>query len=120
VAEWYGAAVQIDLMVRPSRALGELLPDGMRQKRGSIIPSPDGTTLRYEGMIEYRGVEMPPEVMFALTVAAGVSAQLIAEWIIRTFGASADHITIDRQQIDLDDEGNVRRVIEERIKVERK
>ena len=107
-------------MVRPQRSLGELLPDGMRQKRGSVVPSPDGTTLRYGGMIEYRGVDMPPEVMFALTVAANVSGQLIAEWIIRTFGASAKKITIDHTEIDLDAEGNVRRIIEDKIKIERK
>ncbi len=45
---------------------------------GQEIPGPPGTRVTYEGVVESRAVDIPPEWWFALTIIASVSAQLIA------------------------------------------
>jgi hypothetical protein len=106
-----GGRVQIEAKV-PYGKLFEIVPS---RQIGSTIASPPGTTVRYEGAVEYRGADIAPEAMFVLTVVGAVSAELIAHWVIATFGESAHKVTINRRQVDVDDEGNVRRIIEEEI-----
>jgi hypothetical protein len=40
---------------------------------------------------------------------------VIAEWLIGLFRRRTDRITINRREIDLDDPGQVRRIVEEEI-----
>jgi hypothetical protein len=109
--------VQIEASIEHGR-LDDLIPGGVRQGVGSIIPSPDGTTVRYEGMDEFRSADIPPIVQFVMDVGANVSAAgviAIGAWIIKSFRPHTSRITINRREIDLDDEGHIRRIIEEEI-----
>ena len=48
-------------------------------------------------------------------VAAGVPATLVADWILGRFRGRAERLTINRRSIDIDDEGQVRRIVTEEI-----
>ena len=87
-------------------------------QRDVAVEGPPGTTVRYQGMIEYRGADIAPVLQFLLDVGSGATATLIAAWVIARFRAKTETLTINRRQIDLDDEGQVRRVIEETIEYE--
>ena len=96
--------------------MNRLAPDGP----GSVVEGPSGATITFEELLESRAVDIPPEAMFAITLIGAASAQLIADglagWIRETFGDSPTTIvTINRRTLDLDDLGQVRRVIEEEI-----
>jgi hypothetical protein len=54
---------------------------GNSYSQGMEIPGPPGTTLRYEGAIESRGVDIPAVYAFVMSVATGVTAAIIADWI---------------------------------------
>lgn len=107
------------LLIEAKIPYGRLFQIVPSMQIGSTIDSPAGTTVSYDGAMEYRGADIAPDALFLLTVVGSVSAQLIAHWVIETFGESAQSVTINRRQIDLDDEGYVRRVIQEELKVER-
>lgn len=40
---------------------------------GEQMPGPEGATVRYEGMVEYRGADIHPVMQFLLDTGAGVS-----------------------------------------------
>lgn len=44
----------------PYPRVGEILPDGFRQTRGSAVASPPGTTVRFDGIVEHRALDFPP------------------------------------------------------------
>ena len=58
---------------------------------------------------------MAPELAFLVSVAAGVSSRLIADWIIDRFRGRTTQPTIIRRIVDLDDTGLVRRVVDEEV-----
>jgi hypothetical protein len=70
-------------------------------------------------MIEFRGADVPPVLQFLMDAGSQVSAGLIVAWIIANFRGRTKKVTINRREIDLDDEGNVRRVVEEEITTRR-
>lgn len=84
---------------------------------GTTIPGPPGTNVTYRGAVETRGAAIPPEWEFLIVVAGQVSATLIAAWIL-DFLRDAQRVTINRRTIELDDAGQVRRVIEEELRIE--
>jgi hypothetical protein len=88
--------------------------------RGTDIPGPAATTVRYEGMLEFRGADIPPVLQFLMDTGSGAVATVIAAWIIDRFRGRAKKVTINRREINLDDEGNVRQIVEEEIKVRRR
>ncbi len=102
----------IEASIRYGTAMPELLPQGMF-RQGVDVVGPAGTTVRYDGMIESRGADIPPALEFLMDVGSGATATLIAAWIIDRFRGRSEKITINRRQVDLDDEGQVRRVVEE-------
>jgi hypothetical protein len=87
----------IEATPRDQSALSELLLEGGDSSHlpvqrsvelaGSTLPGPDGLTIRYEGMLLSRGVDIPPVMQFILDVAAGVPATIIAGWIVSRFRA---------------------------------
>lgn len=98
-----------------------MLPDGpYRTARGTLIEGPAGTTVRYDGQTEFRGADIAPILEFVVQFGAGVTAALVADWIIAKFRGRAEKVKINRREVDLDDEGQVRRVVDEVIEVERK
>jgi hypothetical protein len=69
-------AMLIEATPRDPSALSELLPEGGDPSHhpvqrsvaltGSTVPGPQGVTVRYEGMIEFRGADIPPVMQFVL------------------------------------------------------
>jgi hypothetical protein len=108
--------VQIEVTGMSMPYMRGLLP-GNGDTQGSEIPGPPGTTLRYEGAVEYRAADIPTVYQFVMAVASGVTAKLIADWLCDKFRGHAQKVTINRREIDLDDEGQVRRVVEEEIRI---
>jgi hypothetical protein len=86
---------------------------------GTEIPGPTATTVRYEGMIESRSADIPPVLQFLMDIGSGAVATVIAAWIIDRFRGRATKVTINRREVNLDDEGTVRQIVEEEIKVRR-
>ena len=96
-----------------------IAPDGA----GAVLPGPEGLTIRYDGLIESRGSDIPSVAEFAIFLVGTVSATLIATgltgWIRDTFGERPTmKVTINRHEIDSDDAGQVRRIVEEEIRAE--
>jgi hypothetical protein len=83
------------------------------------VDSPSGLTVRFSGQTEFRSLDVGPLMEFAVAVSAGVTAKLVADWIVAKFRGRTTGITINRRVIDLDDEGQVRRIVEEEIKERR-
>jgi len=118
----------IEATPRDAAALAALLPDDgansnelpvARSVRvtGRVVPSPEGTTVRYRGMQEFRGADIAPVLQFILDVGATVTGTVIAAWLVGKFRGRASRVTINRREIDLDDEGQVRRIVEEEVKI---
>jgi hypothetical protein len=84
-------------------------------RRGEEVHGPPGTVVRYDGLFESRGADVVAVLQFVMDVAANVTATVIAAWIISSFRGRADKVAINRRERDLDDEGHVRRVVEEEI-----
>lgn len=114
-----GMNVLIEASIRYGTALPDLLPEGMF-RQGVDVPGPAGTMVRYEGMVESRGADIAPVLQFLMDVGSGVTASLIVAWIIDRFRGRSTKLTINTRQVDLDDEGQVRRIVEEAIEYERR
>lgn len=108
----------IEASIRYGTDISDLLPDGMFRP-GLDVAGPDGTTVRYEGMTETRGGDIAPVLEFVMQVGSGATALLIGTWIIAKFKGRSEKITINRREIDLDDEGQVRRIVEEQVRIDR-
>lgn len=52
-------------------------------------------------------------------VGAGASVIVIADWITGKFKGRVSKFTINRREVDLNDDGSVRRIVEEEIKLRR-
>jgi hypothetical protein len=106
----------------PYSAVRDVLPDGMRQARDSALPAPAGLTVRYEGMVETRAATIPPELQFVVDIASsavgGVIAGLVTAWVTQSFRGRATKVTINRREINLDDNGQIRQVIEDELRIE--
>jgi hypothetical protein len=97
---------------------GERLPIPIGDLKGREVPAPQGITVRFTGSMEYRSVDTAPDLEFIVDIARGVTVALLATWIRERFRGKVQQFTINRRWVDLDDEGEVRRVIEEEIKSE--
>jgi hypothetical protein len=88
---------------------------------GAETPGPHGTVIRYEGISEFRAVDTQPLLELVILVAGTVSANLISHWIVEKFGKrKAETLTINRHVVDLNDEGQVRRIVEQELRYERR
>jgi hypothetical protein len=92
---------------------GDRLPVPFGELNGREIPSPEGVTVRFTGALQYRSVDVAPLLTFLLAVAAGVPSSVSAQWIVDRFRGRAERVTINRRIIDLDDDGQIRRIVEE-------
>ncbi len=98
------------------RILWDVIP-GNEYAAGMKIPGPPGTTITYEGSMESRSVDIPAVYEFVIQFGAGASSTVVATWLIDKFRGRAQKIEIDRREVDLNDEGQVVRIVEEKIKV---
>jgi hypothetical protein len=87
---------------------------------GATVEGPPNTTIRYDGSTQFRSVDVAPIWDFVIQAGAGVSAALVSHWLIGKFRGRVSHLTINRRVVDLDDEGQVRRVVEDAIELEQK
>jgi hypothetical protein len=75
--------------------------------------------IRYEGLTEYRGADIPSVASFTVDLVRDVSAMMIAtglaDWLMDSFKGRPRKVTIKRRVIELDDRGRVRRLLEEVI-----
>jgi hypothetical protein len=69
--------VLIEATVRAGTDLGDLLPGGLFESDVDVA-GPAGTTVHYDGMVEFRAVDIPPVLQFLMDVGAGTTATLIA------------------------------------------
>ena len=98
---------------------GERVPIPLRELLGKEVPAPEGVTVRFTDTVDFRSQGIGPELTFVLTAFGGIaSAITIADWIIGRFRGRTTRLTINRRIINLDDEGQVRRIVEEEIKSE--
>jgi len=98
----------------------QLAPNGV----GSSMPGPAGVRIVYAGTDEVRAADIPPESLFVITVVGTVAAELIArglaDWLTDNFQGRSERVEVSRRVVELDDRGQVARVIEEQIVAERK
>ena len=81
--------MQIEAKPRDRDTLIALLPEYEGEQlrvpfgglRGKEVRAPEGVTVRFDRAMQYRSVDVAPDLTFILTVAAGVSSGLIVEWI---------------------------------------
>jgi hypothetical protein len=102
------------LEVTLGQPITDLLPD-IFTPIGAVIEGPPGTTVTYVGRTEYRSVDIAPLLEFVIQFGAGVSSTLVAAWIIEKFRGRGSKVTINRREIDFDDEGQIRRIVDEEI-----
>jgi hypothetical protein len=109
------------LDVTPTDPLRELFPDGvLHTPQGTKLVSPEGLTVTYEGAIEFRGVDIAPILQLAVAIATGLSVKvagdLIVRWLVDTFRGRSTSLKINETEVDLDDEGQVRRIVTREIR----
>jgi hypothetical protein len=113
--------IQIEASIPYGTPLPDLLPDeGDRPgmfRRDIDVEGPAGTTVHYDGMLESRGADIAPILQFVMNVAIATPPAVVVAWLVERFRGRAREITINRRQIDLGDEGQVRRIVEEEITV---
>jgi hypothetical protein len=115
------ARLLIEATPKDLASIAAILPDGeegtehphQRSSRltGELIRGPEGATVHYKGMVMSRG-DIPPVRQFVSETGAGVSAILITEWLLGRFRGRTDRISLNRREIDLDEAGQVRRIVE--------
>ncbi len=88
-------------------------------KSGDQLSLADGVTLEFQRTTKRYSVGWPDVVTFALavigSVPAAVVADLLTDWIREKLSSRAERIDIDREEIEFDDEGRVRRIVREKI-----
>jgi hypothetical protein len=107
----------IEATVRYGTDMGDLLPGGIHEPDVDVI-GPAGTTVHYEGMMEFRALDIAPVLEFLMDVGKDAPAALIAAWLIAKFAGRVGKVTINHREINLDDEGQVRRIVEDEITIE--
>jgi hypothetical protein len=107
----------IEASVRYGADLSDVLPEGMFHQGVEVAETPDGVSVRYEGAIEYRGADIAPVLQFVVDAGSAATGTLIGAWIVSRFKGKVQKITINRREIDLDDQGQVRRIVEEEFKI---
>ena len=108
----------IEATVQYGTDMADLLPGGLRAS-DVVVAGPADTTVHYDGMIESRAVDVAPVLQFLIDVGKTATASVIAAWMIARFRGRVGTVTINRRTVDLDDEGQVRRIVEEEIRLER-
>jgi hypothetical protein len=66
-----------------------------------------------------RGVDVSPIVEFVILASSGVMSAVVADRVIHKFRGRTEKIEINHRRIDLDDEGQVRRIVEDEIHMDR-
>ena len=95
-----------------------LLPGGQNEI-GQKVPGPEGATVTYWGTTEYRSADVAPLMEFVMLAGSTAVGSVIAAWIIDKFRGSTTRIRINHREVDLDDEGQVRRIVEDEIEVQK-
>jgi hypothetical protein len=91
-----------------------------------VLGGPAGLRITYSGLTEHRGADVAPVAEFVITVVVGgVSLPMIAngltDWIDDQFGDQpCALVRINHREINFDDEGRVRQIIEQEIERERR
>lgn len=93
-----------------------LLPGGQNEI-GQKVPGPAGATVTYRGTSEYRSVDVAPVMEFVMLAGSTAVGSVIAAWIIDKFRGRTTTIRLNHREVDLDDEGQVRRIVEDEIEV---
>ncbi len=79
----------------------------------------DQVRLRYEGSHIRKAIGLPEIARFALTFGSGVAAGVAANWLYgKLKGRRVEKLIIERTEVDVN-QGEIERVIEERLTVER-
>jgi hypothetical protein len=94
---------------------GERLPIPIGDLNGKEVPAPEGVTARFTGAMQYRSVDAAPDLSFVVRIAEAVTAGVIVAWLRGRFRGRTSKFTINRRLVDLDDEGQVRRIVEEEL-----
>ncbi len=110
--------MQIDIHTHDKQLLSDLF-GRTRINSGDKLPLAEGVTLEYQGTVKYYSVDWPDIVTFVLeygtAVSAGVVATRLTDWIREKVGSRVERIEVDREEIELDKEGRIRRIIREKI-----
>ncbi len=97
-------------------AMSALVPDD-QGATGQVVPGPEGATMTYRGTTHFRSVDVAPVIEFVMLAGSGVVASVVADWIIGKFRGRTATLRINHREVDLDDAGQVRRIVEDEIDV---
>ena len=95
------------------------LLSGGEHEAGQQMPGPEGATVTYRGTMEYRSVDVAPVMEFVMLAGSTAVGTVIAAWIIDKFRGRTTTIRLNHREVDLDDEGQVRRIVEDEIEVQK-
>lgn len=78
---------------------------------------PGGATFRYkdEWIQKELEAEAPAILYFTLQFGSGVVASLVANWLVGKLKGRTEKLVIDRREIEINEEGEISRIIEEHI-----
>lgn len=96
---------------------GELVSDLMETSSpliGQQKSIPGGATVTFKGTLFRKALDLPLTIQLSIGLATAVTASLIANWLSRKIKGRATTLRIDRREVQIE-EGEIKRVIEERI-----
>lgn len=103
----YDGQLVFDLLGKPSASFGDR------------IEIADHVSLIYNGTIKRRAIGLLEIVNFTLVFGSGVAASLIAAGLYdKLKGRKVETVIIERTEVEID-EGQIRKVMEERVKFEK-
>ena len=101
------------------RQLGWDLFDSPRSLgEGTTAELPNGLKLNCESLLVRKAAVSPETLTFIVTFASGVGSGLVANWLYDKLKGRTDKLRIERTEVEVE-QGQIRRVISEKIERER-
>jgi hypothetical protein len=105
--------LNLEIETRDRELMAQFLPQGKSIELG------DNVRLESQGVVIRKGYDFPSVielgVNIGLGIVSGVVANLITNWLRSLRRSSIETIRVNRTEIDLDDEGNAKKIITEQI-----
>lgn len=114
--------MKIAIAFENGRLLFELLQSDSVSPGDSLELAPGVTVRLVDSFTQKGGLELGQLATFAIekgeSTPFDVVAAVVSGWICTKLRSKKARVTINRKQVDFDDRGNVRRVIEEELRSE--
>lgn len=97
------------------RSLAFDLLDKSQARTGDVIQLDQGVSLAYEGTYVRKALGFPEIVMLSASIPTGIAAGILANWLWEKLrGRNITQIEIDRTTVEFE-EGEIKRVIYEKV-----